>query len=235
MMLKIKSLGYLAVLFVTLNTGCSPLYKYRNSTSTPKWANEIANFEKLDKEQVYAKDAILFTGSSSIRKWTTIAEDMKPYPVISRGFGGSKIEDLGFYLDRILSPHQFRAIAIFTGTNNLTGKASDSSPQDILKMAQYIKKKIRSKYPKTPLFWIAITPTNARIKAWDKVQQANDLVKKMCESSANCHFITTAYAYLDKDGKPIKNLFVDDQIHLNAEGYAIWTKIIKKEIETHLK
>ncbi len=234
-MLNRKSLGCMLAVFVLLSTGCSPLYKYRNSTSTPKWAAEIAAFEKLDKEQTYAKDAILFTGSSSIRKWTTIAEDMKPYPVISRGFGGSKIEDLGFYLDRILSPHQFRAIVIFSGTNNLTGKDKDAKPQDILKMAQFIKKKIRDKYPQTPVFWIAISPTNARIKAWPQVQEANSLVKKMCERSANFHFITTDYAYLDKDGKPIKNLFVEDQIHLNADGYAIWTKIIKKELDTYLK
>lgn len=234
-MLNRKSLCCVLAVFVLFSMGCSPLYKYRNSTSTPKWAAEIAAFEKLDKEQTYAKDAILFTGSSSIRKWTTIAEDMKPYPVISRGFGGSKIEDLGFYLDRILIPHQFRAIVIFSGTNNLTGKASDSKPQDILKMAQFIKKKIRAKYPQTPVFWIAITPTNARIKAWPQVQEANKLVKQMCERSENFHFITTDYAYLDKDGKPIKNLFVEDQIHLNAAGYAIWTKIIKKELDTYLK
>ena len=230
-----KFLLYALVLFIATTTGCSPLYKYRNSTSTPKWAAEIAAFEKLDKEQTYAKDAILFTGSSSIRKWTTIAEDMKPYPVISRGFGGSKIEDLGFYLDRILSPHQFRAIVIFSGTNNLTGKDADAKPQDILKMAQFIKKKIRAKYPQTPVFWIAISPTNARIKAWPQVQEANKLVKNMCERSANFHFINTDYAYLDKDGKPIKSLFVEDQIHLNADGYAIWTKIIKKELDTYLK
>ena len=220
---------------IAATIGCSPLYKYRNSTSTPKWAGEIAAFEKLDKEQTYAKDAILFTGSSSIRKWTTIAEDMKPYPVISRGFGGSKIEDLGFYLDRILSPHQFKAIVIFTGTNNLTGKPADAKPEAILEMAKFIKKKIRAKYPNTPVFWIAITPTNARVKAWAQVQAANQLVKQMCESAENFHFITTDYAYLDQNGNPIKDLFVEDQIHLNAAGYAIWTKIIKKELATYLK
>ncbi|MFM6982594.1 MAG: GDSL-type esterase/lipase family protein [Chitinophagaceae bacterium] len=228
-------LSALATSAIILSSGCSTLYQYRNSTSTPKWAGEIANFEKLDKTEIYAKDAILFTGSSSIRKWTTIREDMAPYPVISRGFGGSKLEDLAFYLDRIVSPHQFRALVIFSGTNNLTGKETDAKPEELLKLAQYIKRKIRSKYPETPVFWIAITPTNARIKAWPQVQEANRLVKKMCETSPNFHFIETADAYLGKDAKPIKELFVDDQIHQNAAGYSIWTKIIKKELDTYLK
>lgn len=224
-----------STLVLSINTNCSPLYKYRNSTSTPKWAGEIANFEKISKEQKYPDDAILFTGSSSIRKWTTIEEDMKPYPVISRGFGGSKIEDLAYYFEQIVYPHRFKAIVIFSGTNNLTGKKNDSKPQEVLKMAQLIKRKIRSKYPEVPVFWIAITATNARISAWDNVQEANRLVKNMCDRSSNFHFIETKDSYLGKDGKPIKDLFVKDQIHLNEDGYAIWTKIIRKELDAHLK
>ena len=99
----------------------------------------------------------------------------------------------------------------------------------------FIKKKIRANYPTTPVFWIAITPTNARIKAWPQVQETNSLIKKMCEESPNFHFIATDYAYLNQTGNPIKELFVQDQIHQNAEGYAIWTKIIKKELDTYLK
>lgn len=232
---KNSFIALFAIFLLHAGIACSPLYKYRNSTSTPKWAGEIAKFEKIDQQETYPSDAILFTGSSSIRKWTSIQEDMAPYPVISRGFGGSKLEDLAFYLDRIVTPHQFRALVIFSGTNNLTGKASDSKPEDLLKLARYIKQKIRSKYSQTPVFWIAITPTNARIKAWPQVQEANRLIKEMCEKSPNFHFIQTDYAYLDENGKPIKNLFVDDQIHLNAAGYAIWTKIIKKELDTYLK
>jgi lysophospholipase L1-like esterase len=67
------------------------------------------------------------------------------------------------------------------------------------------------------------------------VQEANHLVKNMCEKSSNFHFIETKDYYLGQDGKPIKDLFVKDQIHLNEEGYAIWTKIIRKELDAHLK
>ena len=144
-------------------------------------------------------------------------------------------EDLAFYLDRIVTPHPFKALVIFSGTNNLTGKDADAKPQDILKLATYIKKKISAKYPETPVFWIGITPTQARVKAWPQVQEANKLVKEMCQKSANFHYIETTAAYLDSAGNPNQSLFVQDQIHLNADGYAIWTKIIKKELDTYLK
>lgn len=233
MIIKFKQIVFSLILLTTIS--CSPLKEYKKNTPKPRWAKEIAAFEELNKTEKYSKDAILFTGSSSIRKWITIKEDMKPYEVISRGFGGSKIEELAYYLERIVYPHEFKALVIFIGTNNLTGKATDSKPEDILKYAKYIKKKIRAKYSKTPVFWIAITPTNARISAWPQVQKANQLVKEMCEKSANFHFIETDTYYLGADGLPIKNLFVSDQIHLNSDGYAIWRDIIKKELDKHLK
>ncbi len=46
------------------------------------FAPAIAEFEKLDQTEQYPDDAILFTGSSSVRLWKTIAEDVAPYPVI---------------------------------------------------------------------------------------------------------------------------------------------------------
>ena len=220
---------------LALLVSCSTLYRYRNSTSTPKWAGEIDNFEKLDTQESYPNDAILFVGSSSIRKWTNIKEDMAPYPVIQRGFGGSKLEDLAFYFKRIVYPHRFRALVIFSGTNNLTAKPSDSTPKELESLAKHIRKEIKQKYPNTPVFWIAITPTNARWKAWPQVQEANRLVQNMCKQTPNFHFIETASNYLGPDGLPINNLFIADQIHMNEDGYHIWAKIIKKELAAHLK
>ena len=40
------------------------------------WAKEIANFQKHDRENLPLKGAILFTGSSSIRFWQTLEQDM---------------------------------------------------------------------------------------------------------------------------------------------------------------
>ena len=31
---------------------------------------------------------------------------------------------------------------------------------------------------------------------------------------------------LEKDGKPMKNIFIEDQLHMNAYGYKIWQKLI---------
>jgi len=32
---------------------------------------------------------------------------------------------------------------------------------------------------------------------------------------------------LGPDGKPKPDIFVEDQLHMNAAGYAIWTEVIR--------
>ena len=52
--------------------------------------SEIAAFEAMDRTNPPPKDALLFIGSSTIRKWATLAGDFPDQRVINRGFGGSK-------------------------------------------------------------------------------------------------------------------------------------------------
>jgi lysophospholipase L1-like esterase len=40
-------------------------------------------------------------------------------------------------------------------------------------------------------------------------------------------FIRTDSSFLDARGKPKTELFIDDKLHLNKQGYAIWAEIIK--------
>ena len=60
------------------------------------FANEIAAFEKWDRQNAVPRDAILFVGSSTIRMWQT-ADAFPELPIINRGFGGSTIADVNFY------------------------------------------------------------------------------------------------------------------------------------------
>ena len=42
----------------------------------------------------------------------------------------------------------------------------------------------------------------------------------------NMAFIDIFPAMLDASGQPRPELFVADRLHMNADGYAIWTKIV---------
>jgi hypothetical protein len=224
----------LLLLISVIIVSCSPLRKYQSLPEVKAWESDIQQFEQLDKSETYPDDAILFAGSSSIRLWSTLAEDMAPFNVIQRGYGGAKLSDFAVYASRIFDPHQCKAIVIFVA-NDITGGDQDKSPEEVAALFRNVLKTIRKKHPVTPVFWIAVTPTASRWKVWPEIRQASTLIRSICESRDNTYFIRTDYAFLGPDGQTINELFRDDRLHLTAKGYAVWTGIIKSELERVIK
>jgi hypothetical protein len=218
-----------SILLVGFLASCNVSRKYTKE-ATDKWEKDIVKFEQLDKSEKDPANAILFIGSSSIRMWSTLKEDVAPYPVIQRGFGGSKFSDLAVYADRIVCPHQFRALVIYVG-NDITGDKADKSPEEVVRLFCTIVKTVRKKNADQPIFLIEITPTKSRWAVWPTIKQANLLLKGTCSKLRNTYFIETASAYLNKDGEPRNELFIKDMLHQNHDGYIIWGDLIRKKLD----
>lgn len=210
-------------------TADDPIAEYRQA-AIEKWEKDIVKLEELDKAQKDPSHAILYIGSSSIRRWESISEDMRPWPAIRRGYGGAKFSDLVVFVDRLVNPHQFDALVVFVG-NDIVGKDTDKTPEEVLRLFQYLVERVRVEHPTQPIFLIGVTPTSSRFDAWGKVQAMHGVVRKFIESDDSLHFIDTADTFLGEDGKPMDELFVEDRLHLNDAGYDLWAGIIKSELE----
>jgi len=217
------------LLYFLFIISCAPLSKYRDLPEVKAWESEIEKFEQLDITKSYPSDAIMFAGSSSIRMWSTIGKDMLPYNVIQRGYGGAKLSDFAVYADRIIYPHPCQAIVIFIA-NDISGNDNDKSPLEVSQLFKKTLYIIRRKFADTPVFWISITPTPARWHVWPEIKEANGMIREICESHRNTYYIDTGKYFTNPSGLPRSELFVEDKLHLNPEGYAIWTGIIKNEL-----
>jgi hypothetical protein len=225
---------YLLLLASFAVLSCSPVRKYQTLPEVQAWEKDIQKIEQLDKSETYSEDAILFAGSSSILFWSTLEKDIAPYTVIQRGYGGAKLSDFVVYADRIFDPHPCKAIVIFIA-NDITGSDKDKSPQEVAGLFRNVLKTIRKKHPDTPVFWIAVTPTASRWEVWPEIEKANNLIKDICDNKNNTYFIRTDFAFLNESGQPRTELFIEDKLHLNKKGYAVWTEIIKKELNRVLE
>lgn len=210
-------------------SGCSPLKQYEKSTYA--WAlPEIEKFKQLDATERYSSNSILFMGSSSIRLWSTLAEDMAPLPIIQRGYGGAHFRDLIFFVDTILNQHDLSMVVCFVA-NDISQKKSDENAATILRNYNYVVKQIRKRHPKIPILQISITPSQSRWELWPKIQEVNAALKAYCETHSNMYFLDTTSHFLNEVGLPRTALFRKDQLHLNKEGYALWTSLIRPQVE----
>ena len=200
-----------------------------SSTDPIVWERAIRQFEKEDRRCPPPKGVIVFTGSSSIRFWKSLKEDMAPLPVVNRGFGGSQIHQVTHYADRIVLPYQPKAIVFYGCENDIAGVflSKKRSLTEVCEAYQRFCEKIHAALPEVPIYFISIKPPKRRLKFWPAMQAANQLVREYCASDKRLHYIDIVPAMLDADGKPRPDVFKWDGIHLNEKGYEIWTSVVR--------
>ncbi len=201
--------------------------------ATEKWEKDIEALELLDTKESDPDGAVLLIGSSSIRLWTTCSEDLSPYPTIRRGYGGAKYSDLAVFAERLIQPHQFRALVVFVA-NDISGKEDDATVEQIQQWVTHIVNVARRHQPNSPVFIMEITPTESRWKVWDRIRLANAMLRELALTTPNTIFVPTAEYFLTKEGMPRTELFRADKLHLNDQGYALWTEILKSRLNAHL-
>lgn len=195
-------------------------------------ASEINAFWEADKKQMPPMGAVLFMGSSSIRMWDTLAKDFPEIPVVNRGFGGSQIFESTLYADRIAFPYKPKIIILCAGTNDLA--YGGKNPQQVLQDFKDFVAKIQTGLPDTRIVYISINPTVARWNQEADILETNHLIEKwIFESNSptqKLNFINSHAQVLTADGKPQPKLLREDGLHFNAEGYKLWTSILKPRI-----
>ncbi len=204
------------------------------AAAVKKWESEIRKLEALDASQPHGDDAILFLGSSSIRRWETIAVDMAPYRVIKRGYGGSRYSDVAVFANRLMHPHQYRAMVIFVG-NDVSGKKEDKSPDEVERLTRYVIGVSQNHQPHAPVLLIEVTPNQKRWAVWPQIRAVNARLREVALTTPNTYFIATAGDYLDSNGQPRNELFAEDLLHLNKDGYAIWSRLIRRRLDDVLR
>ncbi len=188
------------------------------------WEGEIAAFEASDRTNPPPKHGVLFTGSSTIRKWTTLAKDFPGQPVIGRGVGGSEVVDITHFADRIVFPYEPRMIFFRSGGNDI---AAGESVSNVFADYKEFVATVHAKLPQTEIVFISWSATPARWKQNGQEQEYNKLVRDYTAGLSYLKYCETSDMVLGADGKPRAELFVADGLHFNAAGYKLLAERVR--------
>lgn len=215
-----------AALFLTSLLAAQGLAQ-KKAANSDRWEKDIAAYEAQDKQKAPSKGGIVFIGSSTIRRWTTLAQDFPEHQVINRGFGGSQIADSTQYADRIVIPYAPKAVFLRAGGNDIN---AGKSPEQVFADFQEFVAKVHAKLPETDVFYIALSPSVARWKNADKEKALNEMVKQFTAGKPHVKYIECWEMTLGADGKPRPDLFVKDMLHFNEEG----NRLLAERVRPHL-
>jgi lysophospholipase L1-like esterase len=191
--------------------------------SSPEWATDMARFAAEDAATPPPERPIVFTGSSSVRMWETLAADFPDVTVLNRGFGGSQVRDAVWYADEVALRYRPRQIVLYAGDNDVS---EGRSAAQVLADTEAFVARIRSVQPGTPIALLGIKPSPSRAHLLGVQRAANDALRTWAATQRNVAYIDVFTPMLDADGIPREDLFIADRLHMNAAGYVLWRDII---------
>jgi lysophospholipase L1-like esterase len=222
MMMKSKSYILFLLLLFSQHRGFTQVVEHA-------FADDIRKFKTIDSISPPPQNPILFIGSSSFTMWKDVQLYFPGYPILNRGFGGSTFVDVIYYNDDILFPYKPKQVVIYCGENDFA--SSDSiTPGMVNSRFVQLFELIRKKMPDVKITYISMKPSPSRWHLKAKFILSNNYIRKFLKKQPNTSFVDVWHKMLDKKGQPSESIFLEDQLHMNPDGYKIW----KKAINPHL-
>jgi len=196
----------------------------------PPFWNEVKALIQEDVQHPKPRKEILFAGSSSFRLWKNADKSFANKTIVNVGFGGSTLLDQIRYFDYIILPYQPSQVVIYCGENDI---AYDSlvDGKVILSRVKKLIELIRANLPKTHISFVSIKPSPSREKYLPIMKEGNQLIQEYMKGLKRASYINVFDEMLDSSGKPKDELFLDDKLHMNEEGYKIWVRVISPHLK----
>lgn len=224
-MMRFGSLAGLAAAFALSASGAAAQPAVSDADPA-RFADQIAAFAAEDKVALRPACQIVFTGSSSIRFWKTLGEDLAPLPVLNRGFGGSRIADVNHWFEQVVGRYRPAAVVFYAGENDL---AAGKDPAAIVAdFEQFLALKDKA-LGETPVYFVSLKPSKLRWGHFAAQSWINDRIRELADRRADLEFIDVVRPML-KDGRP-KDIFVEDNLHMTRAGYVLWAGAVKPVLE----
>lgn len=201
------------------------------TATTSKFADEVGRFASLPSP---AQGGVLLVGSSTFKRWTNAVTDLAPLPVTNRAFGGSQTAHQLMFFDQLVTPCHPQLIVWYCGSNDIKGK---KDPQSVLKRTEEWLDKVKKLDPSTQVLLVSIhrSPQKRKDGQTGAVEAVNRGYQELSKKREGVFYVDVNPALETESGEPKTELYVEDGLHLNLNGYVKMTALLKPAIEAHWK
>lgn len=207
-----KLILLLSILFISVN-----IIAQEN-----QFTNEIKAFRKQDSIQKPNDGMLLFIGSSSFRLWKDVKSDFNNSNILNRAFGGATLLDLIYFQNDVVLKYKPKKIFIYCGENDIAS-SEKVTPKMVFKRYKTFYKTLRKQFPETPIIFVSLKPAISRWQMKDRMMATNKLISQFMKNKKNATFVNI-WDDMIENGEPKKDIYIQDNLHMNAKGYAIWVE-----------
>lgn len=153
----------------------------------------------------------------------------------NRGIGGDTTQGVIDRLGVSLFDIKPSTIVLMIGTNDIDG---DVPNDKIIENYKIILSEINKNQPMVELYFMSVIPQNKDLESYTQLDvdknnktilTINEEIRKLCDEFG-CTYVDLHSSLLDENGY-LRKEFSDDGIHLNANGFEIWTNMLKPYLD----
>jgi lysophospholipase L1-like esterase len=199
------------------------------SSHDQRWQASFDAFAAADLARAPQPGGAVFVGSSSIRLWKGLEQAFDTrLPIIQRGFGGSRLSDCLSNVGPLVLRYKPRLVVVSAGDNDL---AEGAPPEQVLLSFEAFVDAVRVELPDTRIAFLSIKPSPLREPLMPAARAANALIEGYAAAQPRVDNVDLYSKMVGPDGRPRRELYGSDRLHLNDAGYELW----RAEITRHLK
>lgn len=191
------------------------------------YEDEVKRLENDGLKNGFGADTI-FYGSSTMRLWTSLYTDFESLKPVNLGFGGSTLAACVWFFERIMTNYHPKKLVVYAGDNDL---GDGRHPEEVFIFFQQLAVKANKQFGNIPCYFISLKPSISRWNMADQFKFTNNIIEtEIVKHDANWHFIDVFKYMIDAQGRPKKEYFVSDGLHLSEKGYQLWKEILNRYI-----
>ncbi|MEM9895654.1 MAG: GDSL-type esterase/lipase family protein [Bacteroidota bacterium] len=195
------------------------------------WRGEINQLRKRLLALQDQENLVAFYGSSSIRLWEHMSEDLKPFNTINLGFGGSTYKYCSHYFEELFEGIDLQEIILYAGDNDLSKLSARQTIQDFKELYN----KVFELYSTRRISVISVKPSPEKAHLQESIKEVNAAIGHMLKINPKGTFIDVFSMMLDSQDREREELYLEDQLHMNENGYEIWKAVVGRHLRNNQK
>ena len=193
----------------------------RAAVALAVWALTFAIAPHLAAAQ---EGPVLFVGSSIFHRWTHLAEQMAPLPVVNRAIDGLMTPDVLAMVDRAVPPVHPRVVVYYCGSNDVD--AGEPTDAIVARIRRFVDRVLDAS-PTTRVVFVSVNRAPEKRDRWDVVDAVNREIDAYGHATKRLVYVDVNPALVDARGEPRMDLFMPDQLHLRPPAYEAFARILK--------
>lgn len=170
--------------------------------------------------------SLWFVGSSSMHRWTSLSQDMRPWLAHNRGIDNATFAQILPRFANAGDDHKPVAIILYAGENDI---ANGIAVRTVIRDLAYFLDLRNRMMADVPVLVLSMKPSPTRRSIFQSQLLFNAAAERLIDRIPLTYYadITTP---LLKDGKLGDN-YRPDGVHMNPAGYRIWAEVVRQRLK----